>query len=82
MRSILLPFLVSALALFSACGVKSPPIAPIRNVSPPLFLDCSPYDANCDATDPNYVPGLDPKKPADAKRIRELEEAARKKAGK
>jgi hypothetical protein len=50
----LLPPLFLCLFLF-ACGVKALPIAPQRSPEPPkLNLDCSPSDAECDKTDPNY----------------------------
>ena len=67
--------------LLSACGVKGPPVAVLRDRSIPQQLDCSPYDAKCDAVDPDYVPGLDPANPKDAAKIRELEaKAAAKKS--
>lgn len=73
-----IPKIISVLALAAsaglcACGVKGPPIAPVRNPIPQVMLDCSPYDLHCDRTDPNYQPGLDPKNPADAKKIQALE---------
>lgn len=52
-------WIVIVLALFSAsCGVKRPPIAPQREPDPTAQtkLNCSPYDEDCDKTDPNYQP--------------------------
>lgn len=78
MRSSIFRFLWLAALALTACGVKGPPVAPIREYAIEQNLDCSPYDPKCDRIDDDYVPGLDPSKPADAKRIKALEEAAKK----
>lgn len=46
----------AGILLFGACGVKAPPIAPEQVRVDHRKLDCSPYDSECDKTDPNYVP--------------------------
>lgn len=55
-----LRWLIALLSLlaFVSCGVKRPPVAPVRDpvTPPPLNLNCSPTDENCDKTDPNYQP--------------------------
>lgn len=67
--------------LVSACGVKGPPVSPVRpdEIQPErVVVDCSVYDPNCPEEDPKYIAGLDPKDPKDAALIKKLE-AARKK---
>ncbi len=50
-------FALLSLFLYVGCGVKGPPIAPVRDPVPPkLELNCSPQDPKCDVEDPNYVP--------------------------
>lgn len=50
-------FLVSVflVGILLGCGVKAPPIAPVRAPEPAVLnLDCEPEDPKCDRTDPNY----------------------------
>lgn len=43
--------------LVYGCGVKAPPIAPVREPAPAAQkLDCSPKDPDCDVVDPSYQP--------------------------
>lgn len=49
-------FLILTAILLSSCGVKAPPIAPNRPAVNTAKTDCSPTEADCDATDPDYVP--------------------------
>ncbi len=50
-------FLLPGFLLFTACGVKAPPIAPeSARESNLLNLNCSPDDPACDKEDPKYVP--------------------------
>jgi hypothetical protein len=41
----------------SGCGVKLPPRAPEEKLDlPDPYVDCSPYDPDCDKTDESYIP--------------------------
>lgn len=45
------------LFLLFSCGVKTPPVAPVRGDQKlPQIIDCSLSDPACDRTDPNYKP--------------------------
>lgn len=73
------------LLAFSACGVKGPPVSPVRTSKvleeeeSKAIVFCSVYDEDCDQEDKNYVAGLDPEDPKDAVLIKKLDASRKKK---
>lgn len=56
--SFLLPLIIGIVFL-TGCGVKAPPVFPEAEALPADMVICSPYNADCDTSDPNYDPDFD-----------------------